>query len=247
MRSDPYALLAEVATAIDADNWILVGGLMVHCHAERSGIMHTRPTDDVDIVVELQTQSYATHAQALISLGFAPHESLDDAAPFHRFVRDQDTVDLMIPDRESRAPRYLGRGLIEVPGSSSALKRTIAHELPDGSAIRIPDLASALSLKGAAHRVPSANAPRHLQDSVTLLACAGPGGLDPAPSKSMRANLNHVVKCLSTTAEAWSLASPQNRVLATQCIRALRPDWAVPSFLGSTRTTTTRRRRRPSQ
>lgn len=245
MHSDPYTLLAEVAAAIDTDGWVLVGGLMVHCHAHQAGVMHVRPTDDADIVVELQVQSYAAGAEAFIDMGFEPHESLDDAAPFHRFVRDQDTIDLMVPDGESRPPRYLGRGLIKVPGSSSALKRTVMHELPTGETIRIPDLASALSLKGAAHQVPSANAVRHLQDSVTLLACAGPDGLDPAPSKSMRANLNHVVKCLSSTAEAWSLTSPQNRVKAVQCIKAIRPDWTPPSFLGST-TTTTRPRRHPS-
>lgn len=53
MRSDPFALLAEFAAASDSNAWILVGGLMVHCHAERAGIAHARPTDDADIVVEL--------------------------------------------------------------------------------------------------------------------------------------------------------------------------------------------------
>lgn len=241
--SDPYALLTELANALEPGGWALVGGLMVHCHAQRAGVTHVRPTHDADIVVELQTQTYATHARALEDIGFTPHESLDDAAPFHRFERGADNVDLMVPDRASWSPRYRGRELIRVPGSGSALKRTIPHALPDGTSIRIPDLASALALKGAAHQVPSVNAVRHLQDSVTLLACAGPAGLDPAPSKSMRANINHLVKCLASTAEAWSLAAPQNRVRAQQCIQTLRPDWIAPSFLGSTTTTTTRRRR----
>lgn len=75
---------------------------------------------------------------------------------------------------------------------------------------------------------------RHLQDAVTLLGCAGPAGFESAPSKSMRGNINHVVKCLATTAEAWALAAPQNRVRAQQCILTLRPDWQAPAFLGST-------------
>ena len=100
----------------------------------------------------------------------------------------------MVPDRESWSPRYLGRELVKVPGSGSALKRTIGYELPGGSVIRLPDLASALSLKGAAHQVPSANPSRHLQDAVTLLACAGAAGFEPAPSKSMRGNINHLLK-----------------------------------------------------
>ena len=243
MRSEPYALLAEVASVLDPEGWILVGGLMVHCHAQRAGMVNVRPTDDADIVVELQTHNYSAHAHALRIMGFTAHESLDSHAAFHRFTRDKDTVDLMIPDQASPSPRYLGRSLIKVPGSASALKRTVEHQLPAGTSIRIPDLASALSLKGAAHQVPSANAVRHLQDSVTLFACAGPDGLPTDLSKSMRANVNHVVKCLSTTPEAWSLSSPQNRVRAVQCIRILRPDWVAPSFLGSTTTTTTRRRR----
>ena len=234
MGSDPFDLLAEVAATLNPDGWVLVGGLMVHCHARRAGVTHVRPTDDADIVVELQTQTYAAHAAALLTLGFTPHESVDSDAPFHRFLRDGETVDLMVPDRESWSPRYRGRELIKVPGSSSALKRAIRYELHDGTSIRLPDLASALSLKGAAHQVPSANASRHLQDAVTLLACAGPVGLDPAPSKSMRGNINHLMKRLGTTAEAWVLAAPQNRVRAQQCILTFRPDWKVPTFLGST-------------
>lgn len=35
MRCDPYALLAEVATAFEVGSWLLVGGLMVHCHAQK--------------------------------------------------------------------------------------------------------------------------------------------------------------------------------------------------------------------
>jgi len=234
VRSDPFALLAELATTLDPAGWVLVGGLMVHCHAHLAGITHVRPTDDADIVVELQTSTYATHAAALVGLGFTPHESVDAAAPFHRFLRDGETVDLMVPDRESWSPRYLGRELVKVPGSGSALKRTIGYELPGGSSIRLPDLASALSLKGAAHQVPGVNPTRHLQDAVTLLACVGPAGFEPAPSKSMRGNINHLVKCLATTAEAWSLAAPQNRVRAQQCIMTFRPDWQAPAFLGST-------------
>lgn len=243
MRSDPHALLTEVAMSFELDSWLLVGGLMVHCHAQRAGVTHVRPTDDADIVVELQSGAYVAHALALADLGFTPREPVDAAAPFHRFVRDGDTVDLMVSDRESWSPRYLGRDLVKVPGSGSALKRSIVHLLPSGERIRIPDLPSALSLKGAAHQVPSANPVRHLQDSVTLLACAGPDGLRPVPSKSMRANLNHLVKCLSTTAEARSLAAPENRVRASQCIQTFRQDWVAPSFLGSTTATTARRRR----
>lgn len=134
MRSDPHALLTEVAMSFELDSWLLVGGLMVHCHAQRAGVTHVRPTDDADIVVELQSGAYVAHALALADLGFTPREPVDAAAPFHRFVRDGDTVDLMVSDRESWPPRYLGRDLVKVPGSGSALKRSIVHLPPAGSA-----------------------------------------------------------------------------------------------------------------
>jgi hypothetical protein len=44
-----------------------------------------------------------------------------------------------------------------VPGSRSALNRTIAYESAGGVAIRIPDVESALSLKGATFRIPGLN------------------------------------------------------------------------------------------
>lgn len=242
MRSDPFSLLLEVAQIFKPGTWILVGGLMVHCHAQMAGITHLRPTDDADIVVKLHTGSYATHAQALITVGFVPHEPINVDAPFHRFVRGIEIVDLMVSDRQSRRSRYMGRDIVRVPGSGSALKRAIEYELNNDVRIHIPDLPSAISLKGAAHQVPSVNRVRHLQDAVTLLACGGPTGLEPEPSKSMRSNLNHVVQCLMDSAEAWSLTAPANRIRAIQCLEAFSQVWQTPPFLESTVVTPSSRR-----
>jgi hypothetical protein len=62
--------------------------------------------------------------------------------------------------------------VVRVPGARSDLKRTATFQTPGGTTIRIPDIASALSLKGAAYHTPSANPERHLQDAITLFACA---------------------------------------------------------------------------
>ena len=67
--------------------------------------------------------------------------------------------------------RFLGRDVLSVPGSRSALNRTIAYEIARRVAIRTPDLESALSMKGAAFRGLGLNKVRHLQDGVTLVAC----------------------------------------------------------------------------
>lgn len=216
--------LDEIAETLPPRRWMLVGGLMVHAHAELAGLRHARPTQDADVVVEVRAGSYAEAAAALGRLGYARHEPLDHRAPFHRFERPDGQVDLMAP--EGTHIRFSGRPVLAVPGSRSALNRTIGYQTPGGVTIRIPDLASALSLKGAAHRTPSANPVRHLQDAVTLFACANTAPL--IISKSMRTNINHLLTAFDDP-EAWAFTDPADRPRAIRAIRSLRSDWTPPS------------------
>src|SRR5699024_8762808 len=117
--------------------------------------------------------------------------------------------------------------VVTAPGSRSALRRTISVRLAPGCTIRVPDLPSALSLKGAAYSLPSSNRVRHLQDAVTLFACVN-AGLDL--SKSMRANVNNLVRGLDLVA-AWGYARAVTRRRASRALRTFRPDWQVPSFV----------------
>ena len=153
MSQEVFERVEEIANNLLPDRWMLVGGLMVHAHAQLAGIQHTRPTDDADLVVEVRAGSYAEAAAVLQRLGYVQHESLDRHAPFHRFTRGREHVDLMGP--EDNPVRFLGRDVLAVPGSRSALNRTIAYKTAGGVAIRIPDLESALSLKGEAFRSPA--------------------------------------------------------------------------------------------
>ena len=226
MSQDVFERVQEIANNLPPDRWMLVGGLMVHAHAQLAGIQHARPTDDADLVVEARAGSYAEAAAVLQGLGYLQHESLDRHAPFHRFTRGREHVDLMRP--EDKPTRFLGRDVLAVPGSRSALNRTIAYQSAGGVAIRSPDVESALSLKGAALGSPSANAVRHLQDAVTLFAC-----LDTAPtniSKSMKENINNLISGLDT-AEAWSFADPTNRRRAIRAIRTVQHLWEPPAFV----------------
>ena len=226
MSQDVFDRVQEIANNLSPDRWLLVGGLMVHAHAQLAGIQHARPTDDVDLVVEVRAGSYAQAAAVLQRLGYVQHESLDRNAPFHRFARGRELVDLMGP--EDKPVRFLGRDVLAVPGSRSALNRTIAYETAGGVAIRIPDLESALSLKGAAFRLPGPNRVRHLQDAVTLFACLDTA--QPDISKSMRKNINSLIFELDN-AEAWSFADPTNRRRAIRAIRAVQPAWEPPAFV----------------
>lgn len=227
--SDPFAQLGEIAQALPADRWMLVGGLMVHAHAELAGLVHPRPTDDVDMVVELRAGSYLEAAASLERLGYRRHEPLDSWAPFHRFVRRAEVIDLMVPD--GRPVRAAGRDVVAVPGARSALKRTIPYSAPGSVHVRIPDLGSALSLKGAAYRLPGADRGRHLQDGVTLFACATG---DLQLSRSMRQNVNNLIQGLGSN-DAWAHFPLPTRRRAVRAIREVRPGWVIPSFVISPR------------
>ena len=174
--------------------------------------------DDVDLVVEVRTGSYAQAAEVLQRLAYVQHESLDRYAPFHRFTRGREHVDLMGP--EGKPGRFLGREVLAVPGSRSALNRTITYQTAGGVAIRIPDMESALSLKGAAFRLPGHNKVRHLQDAVTLFACLDTA--QPDISKSMKKNINNLISAMDNP-EAGSFADPTNRRQAIRAIRAVQP------------------------
>ena len=226
MSQDVFERVEEIADNLSPDRWLLVGGLMVHAHAQLAGIQHARPTDDVDLVVEVRAGSYAQAAAVLTRLGYVQHESMDRNAPFHRFTRGREHVDLMGP--EDKPVRFLGRQVLAVPGSRSALNRTIAYETVGGVAIRIPDVESALSMKGAAFRLPGPNRVRHLQDAVTLFACLDKA--QPDISKSMKMNINNLISAMDN-AEAWSFADPTNRRRAIRAIRAVQPAWEPPAFV----------------
>ncbi|GAB3711733.1 hypothetical protein [Mariniluteicoccus flavus] len=231
MTSDPFDRLDEIAEALPSSRWMLVGGLMVHCHALKAGVVHNRPTDDADLVVALQAGSYDAAAATIQRLGYRQHTSLDHRSPFHRFTRAEgEHVDLMAPEQQS--VRFAGRPVVSVPGSRSALKRTVDYSAPGHVALRLPDLGSALSLKGAAYGQPSHNVVRHLQDGVTLFACSDGRTLEL--SKSMRSNVNRLIVGLERV-EAWSLSPLPNRRRAVRAITLLRPDWQPPTFVLPTR------------
>jgi len=226
VSQDVFERVQEIADKLSPDRWVLIGGLMVHAHAQLAGIQHARPTDDVDLVVEVRAGSYAQAAAVIQRLGYVQHESVDRHAPFHRFTRGREHVDLMGP--EDKPVRFLGREVLAVPGSRSALNRTISFQIVGGVAIRIPDVESALSLKGAAFRLPGPNRVRHLQDAVTLFACLDKA--QPDISKSMKKNINNLISAMDN-AEAWSFADPTNRRRAIRAIRAVQPAWEPPAFV----------------
>lgn len=169
----PWPLLLEVAEATPEDSWVLVGGLMVHLHALRAGIVPSRPTRDVDLLLDIGAVTVGTVAGPLQQIGFRPVEGTPSSA-VHRFTRDQDVIDVMV-ERAVRA-RWARRPVFQAPAARQALDRRDRYLLRAGSRevrVGVPDALGAIVAKAAAYREDQRDRGRHLDDLTVLLASSG--------------------------------------------------------------------------
>lgn len=188
----PWPNVAEIETALPPWTWTLVGGLMTQLHAAFCGIDTVRPTDDVDIVLHVETTRDGpnTAARALESLGYTLLESIDPSEKSaHRFRRGRHAVDLVttandivdVVIADHAAPRAVtklrGRDMVAIEGGTQALQRTVnaTMSIVEGrlTAFSTPSVFGALVLKAAAFRADSRDPQRHLLDAAVLLACLG--------------------------------------------------------------------------
>lgn len=194
----PWPAVAELAAVLPTEGWTLVGGLMTQLHTIHGGLGVVRPTNDVDIVLHIETTRGlpGETAAALRSIGYDLRDSIDPRDnTAHRFVRggdvidlltsspelggdgEQDVVDVLIADHS--APRIteklLGRDMVRIEGGTQALKRTVNArvEIDPGviTTISVPRPFGAVILKAAAYRADSRERARHLADAAALLAC----------------------------------------------------------------------------
>jgi hypothetical protein len=97
----PWPNVAELARVLPSDRWTLIGGLMTQLHAIHHGIDAVRPTNDVDIVLHIETARGTPNAaaDALESLGYEMKESVDPRNTVgHRFTRGDTYVDVVTSD-----------------------------------------------------------------------------------------------------------------------------------------------------
>ncbi|HRV68514.1 MAG TPA: hypothetical protein P5108_03610 [Marmoricola sp.] len=138
----PWPSVAELAAALPPERWTLVGGLMTQLHSIHHGLGVIRPTNDVDIVLHIETQRGVPNAvaSALEGLGYRFQPSIDlRTNTAHRFVRGTSTVDLVAGAAEEDqhnvliadhpAPRVIerlrGHEMIRIEGGTQALRRTV--------------------------------------------------------------------------------------------------------------------------
>lgn len=187
----PWPSVAELADALPAATWTLVGGLMTQLHTVHHGLGIVRPTNDVDIVLHIETRRGVPNAVAdeLERLGYEFRPSIDlRTKTAHRFVRgtakvdlvagsDEDQIDVLIADHP--APRVIeklrGHEMVRIDGGTQALRRTVNAnvEITPGTVatVSVPGSFGALILKAAAFTADTRDRERHLFDAAALLAC----------------------------------------------------------------------------
>lgn len=234
----PWQAVAELAAVLPPQTWTLVGGLMTQLHTINNGFGVVRPTDDVDIVLHIETTRGlpAVTASALRSIGYELRDTIDPRDnTAHRFIRDGDVVDLVTSTSDDNAeagkdvvdvliadhpaPRVteqlLGRDRVQIEGGTQALKRTVNArlEVTPGTVttVSVPRPFGAVILKAAAYRTDSRDRGRHLADAAALLACIE----DPFAERGGLAGSDHIrlrtlQQALPDDHLAW-LALPEDR------------------------------------
>lgn len=175
-QMESWHALMDLYERVDSD-WALIGGQLVHLHCAERGFSPTRPTNDVDTVVDVRTSPgmLARFTGALKELGFMPEISGDGIQ--HRWRRDQAQIDVLIPEGiGERAAARLGAGgapTIPAPGTSQALNRTepvIVEVMGRSGTVLRPNLIGALIGKAAARNEITKDraSARHCTDFVVL-------------------------------------------------------------------------------
>lgn len=237
----PWPNVAELESVLPRAHWTLVGGLMTQLHAAHHGVGAVRPTDDIDIVLHVETTpaAPAEAATALESLGYVLTPSIDPRdSTAHRFRRGRQTVDLvtsgsdvidvLIADHAppSRVSTLRGRDMVRIEGGTQALQRTVNATLSivdDGpTTISTPSVFGALVLKAAAFTTDSRNPLRHLADAAVLLACLD----DPYEAVeqfkgSDRSRMLMLARNLPDDAPTWRLLAGQRSQGARAALRIL--------------------------
>lgn len=176
---------------------------MVQLHTIHHDLGVIRPTNDVDIVVHVETRRGRPNALAdvLRRLGYQLQPSLASREPVaHRFRRGRDTVDVVVADHAapSAIDPMAGHHMVRIEGGTQALRRTLNAQLEltaeQPTTVSVPDPFGALILKSAAHKVDKRDRERHLLDAVVPLACIDDpyAQLEQPASGSDRSRLLHL-------------------------------------------------------
>jgi hypothetical protein len=212
-QAESWSALVELAPTL-GEHWLLVGGQMVFLHEVQRRAREVRPTDDIDVVVDLRVQPTGLVAihRRLEAAGFAQDVPSAEGIA-HRYRRAGAVIDVLAPDNiGARARLALGRGrTLSAPGTTQAFQRSqwVDVELADGTgvAVRLPSIVGALLGKAAAvHEISSQTAAaraKHRRDLDSLATLLGVGDRRSAAlSRSERRTIAALVDDTRLTALA---------------------------------------------
>jgi hypothetical protein len=237
----PWPNVAEIESVFPHKNWTLVGGLMAQLHCIHKGLDVIRPTNDVDVVVHVETTRgvAAAAASALESLGYELTVPTDPrVGTAHRFRRGPATVDVLIspPDlvdvlvADHVAPRVSeklrGRTMVAIDGGTQALRRTVNARLAiiptRTTTVSVPAPFGALILKAAAYQTDTRDRERHLVDAAALLCCLDePYAEREQYTGSDRARVEILRHALPDGYTAWRIFAPERRAQGQAALRIL--------------------------
>jgi predicted nucleotidyltransferase len=219
----PWPNVAEIEAVLPHENWTLVGGLMTQLHGIRRGIDTLRPTNDVDIVLHVETTRglAGRAADALESLGYVFAPSIDARQETaHRFTRGgsavdlvtsiRDVVDVLVADHPAPTviEKLRGRTMVAIEAGTQALRRTVNARLEvvpgQTTVVSVPSTFGAVILKAAAYKVDSRDNQRHLLDAALLLAVIDDPYLEREQfAGSDRSRIQTLVRALPDDAREW--------------------------------------------
>ncbi|PFG34499.1 hypothetical protein ATL42_2410 [Sanguibacter antarcticus] len=187
--------------------WTLVGGQMVHLHCAERGASPTRPTDDIDTVLDVRAEPQVLWnvTSMLAGLGFT---SAGESWQGHqqRWVSGEAVIDILIPrhlgERASSRRGVGGGTTLETKAAQQALDRTedvVVEVAGRTGTVRRPSLLGSLVAKSAAFTIPlDTGRDRHLADLAVLLTLVVPADrLQDATARDLR----YLDTALSTLAQ----------------------------------------------
>jgi len=192
--------------------WTLVGGQMVHLHCAERRAAPSRPTDDVDAVLDVRAEPHVLlgFTTALTELGFEPAGETWTGHQ-HRWERGDATVDILIPRHlgEVAANRKGAGGgtTLETPGAQQALDRSEDVEVTVAGrtgTVHRPKLLGSLVAKAAAHTVSMDRVRgRHVTDFVVLASLIRRSDAVGTATRRDRQYLTRMLTVVAADSRPW--------------------------------------------
>lgn len=221
-QAESWAALIELAPLF-GDNWLLIGGQMVFLHEVERQVPDVRPTDDVDVVVDLRAEPTAlARVHAVLTESGFDQDIPGPQGTAHRYRRGAAMIDVLAVDSlGGRARLELGLGrTIEAPGTRQAFHRSgiVSVEFEGEAAqVRRPNAIGALLGKAAAVLKITSQSPasraKHLRDFDSVAKLLGP---DDRDSANLSTGERRSLRDLTALAELSQLGAASIRALLEQ-------------------------------